>query len=49
MINFYDVPNENKIKHNSNWQHNADHPHGLIIIPGSGSRKINAWVTVINQ
>ena len=41
MINFDDIVNENKIKHNKNWPYIPDHPYRILIIGGSGSGKTN--------
>ena len=34
MINFDDYTNENKTKHNLDWQYIPDHPYGILIIGG---------------
>ena len=47
MINFYDYANENKLKHSSKWPYISDHPYRII--GGSGSRKTNALLTLINK
>ena len=49
MINFDDVTNENKIKHNSKWPYIPDHPYRILIIGGSGSGKTNALLNLINN
>ena len=43
MINIDDVTKENIKEHNLNW------PCGILIIEGSGSRKINSLFNLINQ
>ena len=44
MINFDDYTNENKRKHNPNWNqpYIPDHPYRILIKAGSGSGKTNA-------
>ena len=49
MINFDDSTNENKIEHNSKWPYIPDHPYRILIVGGSGSRKINALLNLINN
>ena len=49
MINFDDYTSENKIEHNSKWPHIPDHPYKILIIGGSGSRKTNASLNLINN
>ena len=49
MINFDDYTNENIIEHNSKWPHIPDHPYRILIIGGSGSRKTNALLNLINN
>ena len=49
MINFYDYTNENKIEHNSKWLHIPDHPYRILFVGGSGSRKTNALLNLINN
>ena len=48
MINFDDDTNENKIVHNSKWAYIPDHPYRILIVGGSGSRKTNALLNLIN-
>ena len=48
MINFDDIVNENKTKHNKNWPYIPDHPYRILIIGGSGSGKTNALINLIN-
>ena len=47
LINFDDVTNENKIKHNPKWTYILDHPSRILKIAGSGFGKINALLTLI--
>ena len=49
MINFDDTVNENKTKHNKNWPYIPDHPYRILIIEGSGSRKTNGLINLINE
>ena len=47
MINFDDYENENKTC--LRWPYIPDHPHRILIIGGSWSRKANALLTINNQ
>ena len=47
MINFDDYVNENKTEHNENWPYAPDHPWRTLIIEGSGSRKKNTLLNLI--
>ena len=49
MINFDYYTNANKIEHNSRWPHIPDHPYRILIVGGSGSRKTNALLNLINN
>ena len=49
MINFDNYTNENKTEENSNWPYIPDHPYTILIIGGSGSRKTNALLNLINN
>ena len=49
MINFDGYPNENKIEYNSKWPYIPDHPYRILIADGSGSRKTNALLNLINN
>ena len=49
MINFDDYTKENKIEHNSKWTYFPDHPYKMLIVGGSGSRKTNALLNLINN
>ena len=47
MINFDDIANENKTKHNKNWPYVPDHPYKILIIGSSESGKTNALLNLI--
>ena len=49
MINFDDYTNENKTEHNQRWPYIPNHPYRILIIGGSGSRKTNALLNLINN
>ena len=49
MINFDNYINENKTEHNSNWSYIPDYPYRIHILGGSGSRKTNALLNLIND
>ena len=49
MINFDNYANENKTKHNKNWPYIPDHPYRILIIGGSGSRKTNLVLNLIEN
>ena len=49
MINFDDYENENKTHHNQKWLHIPDHSYRILIVGGSGSRKTNALLNLINN
>ena len=49
MINFDDYANENKTEHNLKWPYIPDDPYRILIIGGSGSRKTNALLNLINN
>ena len=49
MINFDDYTNENKTEHNPKWPYLPDHPHIILIVGGSGSRKTNGLLNFINN
>ena len=49
MINFDDYINENKIKHNKSWPYFPDYPYRILIIRGSGSRKTNLFLNLIEN
>ena len=49
MINFDNYTNENKTECNSKWPYIPDHPYRILIVGGSGSRKTNALLNLINN
>ena len=49
MINFDDYANENNTQRNQKQQNIPDHPHRILIIGGSGSGKINAFLNLISN
>ena len=49
MINFDDYTNENKTEHNSKWSYIPDYLYRILIVGGSGSRKTNALLNLINN
>ena len=49
MINFDEDVNENKTVHNKNWPYIPDQPYRILIIGGSGSRKTNALLNLIEK
>ena len=49
MINFNDYANENKTEHNLKWPNIPDHPYRILTIGGSGTRKKNALLNLINK
>ena len=49
IINFDDVVKENVKVDNPNWPEILDHPYRILIIGGSGSRKANSLLNLINQ
>ena len=49
MINIDDYVNENKTKHNKNWPYIPDNPYRILIIGGSGSRKTNLSLNLIEN
>ena len=49
MINFNDHANKNKTKHNLQRPYIPDHPYRILIIGGTGYRKINALLNLINN
>ena len=49
MIQIDDYTNENKAEHNSKCPYIPDHPHRILIIGCSGSRKINILSNLINS
>ena len=49
MINFDDYTNENKTERSAKWPYIPDHAYRILIIGGSGSRKINALLNLKNN
>ena len=49
MINFDDCTNENKTEHNPKWPYIPDHSYRILIMGGSGSGKINAFLNLMNN
>ena len=49
MINLDDYTNKNKIEHNLKWPYIPNHLYRILIIAGSGSRKTNALLNLINN
>ena len=49
MTNFDDYANESKTNNNSKWPYIPDHPYRTLIIGGSGSRKTNVLLNLINN
>ena len=49
MINLDSNTNENNKRHNEKWPYIPDHPYRIIVIGGSGSRKTNALIKLINE
>ena len=49
MINFDDVKNEDRTKHNPKWPWIPNYPYKIIIIGGSGLGKTNTLLNLINH
>ena len=49
MIDLDNIINENNEEHNKKWQYIPDHPYRILIIGGSGSRKTNTLLNLINE
>ena len=49
MISLDSITNENNEEHNEKWPYISDHPYRIMIIGGSGSRKTNALINLINE
>ena len=47
MIDLDGIANENKKEHNEKSSYIPDHPHGILIIGGSGSGKTNTLLNLI--
>lgn len=41
LANFDDTIWENTEEHDLNWSHIPDHPYKMLVIGGSGSKKVN--------
>ena len=48
MFNLDYITKEDIKKHNPNWPGFLDHPYRILIVAGSGSRKTNALLNLIN-
>ena len=49
MINLDNIVNNNNEKHNEKWPYIPDHRYRILIIGGSGSRKTNTLLNLINE
>ena len=49
MINLDSITNENNKEHNEKWTCIPDDPYRISIIRGSGSRKTNTLLNLINK
>ena len=49
MINLDSITNENNKEHNEKWPFIPDYPYRIIITGGSGSRKTNVFINLINE
>ena len=49
MINLDSIVNDKNEKHNERWPYIPDHPYRILIIGGSGSRKTNTLLNLINE
>ena len=49
MINFDDYVNENENEHDKNWSYIPDHPYRILIMGGSGPRKTNVLLNLIEN
>ena len=49
MINFDNIVNENKTKHNKIWPYILDHSYRILIIGGSGSGATNVLLNLIEN
>ena len=49
MINLDNITNDNNNNHNENCPYIPDHPYRILIIGGSGSRKTNTLLNLINE
>ena len=49
MINIDNIVNNNNEKHKEKWLYIPDHPYRILIIGGSGTRKTNTLLNLINE
>ena len=49
MINLDNIVNNDNDEHNENWPYIPDHRYRILIIGGSGSRKTNILLNLINE
>ena len=49
MINLDNIINDNNNNHNEKWPYIPDHPYRILIIGGSGSRKTNTLLNLMNE
>ena len=49
MINLDSITNENNKEHSEKWPYIPDHSYRILIIGGSGLRKTNAMLNLINE
>ena len=49
MINLDSIRNENNKEHNEKRPYIPEHPYGILIIGGSGLRKTNALLNLVNE
>ena len=49
MINLDKIINNNNEGYNEKWPYIPDHPYRILIIGGSGSRKTNTLLHLINE
>ena len=49
MINLDSITNENNKEHNEKWPNIPEYPYRILIIGGSGSRKTNALLNLVNE
>ena len=49
MINLDNIVNNNNNNHHEKWSYIPDHPNRILIPGGSGSRKTNTLLNLINE
>ena len=49
MINPDNIVNNNNNSHHEKWSYIPDHPNRILIIGGSGLRKTNTLLNLINE